>query len=71
VYSGEIDLIIIPAVAFSTVCTRLGHGKGYYDCFIERVTKSRNEQGKAKPFLVGVALDEQIVEDIPVEAHDV
>eukprot|EP01036_Dinobryon_divergens_P029298 gene29297-38371_t len=70
-YNGSIDLVLVPGVAFDEHCGRLGHGKGYYDCFIERVFKSNAQLGKPCPVLVGIALDEQILsETLPMDAHD-
>jgi hypothetical protein len=41
------------------------------DCFIERLFNSNVQQGKPRPVLVGIALDEQILtETLPMEAHD-
>lgn len=87
-YYGNIDCVIVPGAAFDSSCGRLGHGKGYYDCFIRRTLYSRGlsedngltpgsdavvprlpEVGK-RPVLIGLALDEQILEHIPMEDHD-
>lgn len=65
--SGGLDLVIAPGVAFTKSGARLGHGKGYYDGFFRKV-----EAGQDRPvFKVGLALKEQIVEDVPLHEHDV
>jgi len=56
-----LDLILVPGVAFDLTGRRLGRGKGFYDRLLETwhgVT-------------CGVAYDEQIVGEVPVESHDV
>jgi len=58
--------MIVPGVAFTKDGKRLGHGKGFYDIYIEEICK----QG-AKPFLCGVCLPCQVVEEIPTDEHDV
>ncbi|PGG99179.1 5-formyltetrahydrofolate cyclo-ligase [Helicocarpus griseus UAMH5409] len=71
-----LDLIVVPGVAFDEQLRRLGHGKGYYDHYINRLTNKRNVEGNAtmqKPYLVALALGEQLLppnEKIPVAGHD-
>jgi 5-formyltetrahydrofolate cyclo-ligase len=57
----EIDVVVVPAVAFDTKGHRLGYGKGYYDRFLK----------KTDALKVGVAYDFQIVDRLPYEPHDV
>lgn len=59
--SDLLDLIIVPGVAFNESGWRLGRGKGYYD----RLLKAW--RGRT----CGVCYDEQMVEHIPVEPHDI
>ena len=65
--AGDLDLLIVPGLAFDAKGGRLGQGKGYYDRFIARM---RN--GSSKPLLVAVGLEPQFVHDvdIPVTEHD-
>eukprot|EP00546_Thalassionema_frauenfeldii_P004004 CAMPEP_0178922956 /NCGR_PEP_ID=MMETSP0786-20121207/16450_1 /TAXON_ID=186022 /ORGANISM="Thalassionema frauenfeldii, Strain CCMP 1798" /LENGTH=124 /DNA_ID=CAMNT_0020597395 /DNA_START=274 /DNA_END=644 /DNA_ORIENTATION=- len=52
---GEIDLIIVPGLAFDAKGGRLGQGKGYYDRFLSKMRKDH-----AVPRLVGVGLEPQL-----------
>lgn len=57
----ELDIILVPGIAFDQHGHRLGHGRGFYD----RTLKKTNA------FKVGLAFSEQIVDKIPNEEHDV
>ncbi len=58
----NIDLIIVPGVAFDHSCNRMGRGRGFYD----RLLKSTPHAVK-----VGVAFSFQILDSIPTEPFDV
>ena len=58
---NRLDLILVPGVAFDVHGRRLGRGKGFYDQLLVSVRGTT----------CGVAFDEQIVESVPVEPHDV
>ncbi len=59
----ESDLVIIPGAAFDAEGNRLGYGAGYYDKMLARLTK--------RVPLIALAYEEQIVDSIPSEPHDV
>ncbi|RLV93151.1 5-formyltetrahydrofolate cyclo-ligase [Spathaspora sp. JA1] len=63
---GNLDMIIVPGVAFTKNKQRMGHGAGFYDEFLNYYYHKHNR----KPYLIGVALQEQLVENIPTEDHD-
>jgi len=56
----DIDLIIVPGVAFDEKGNRLGHGKGYYDRLLK----------KTNALTIGLAFEFQIVDNIPTNKHD-
>ncbi|MBD5195791.1 MAG: 5-formyltetrahydrofolate cyclo-ligase [Bacteroidales bacterium] len=57
----EIELIVVPGVAYDEYGNRLGRGKGFYDRLLSSSSATK----------VGVGFDFQIVESIPSEPHDV
>jgi 5-formyltetrahydrofolate cyclo-ligase len=57
-----VDLWVIPGVVFDLSGNRIGYGKGFYDRLL-----SSSAQG----IFTGIAFDLQLVDTIPVEAHDV
>lgn len=64
VESGGLDLIIVPGVAFSLTGDRMGHGKGYYDTYIDKISKI------SSPYLIGLGFDVQICDNIPLSDND-
>ena len=59
----EIDLIIVPGVAFDRRGGRTGHGKGYYDKLLEHARPDTP--------LVALAFECQMFDEIPMQEHDV
>jgi 5,10-methenyltetrahydrofolate synthetase len=66
-FDNVLDIIFIPGLAFDKFGHRLGRGKGYYDRALARIKSA----GTSPPLFIGLAMDEQIVPNIPVEEHDV
>lgn len=62
VFHGELDLIVVPGLAFDSENYRLGYGGGYYDNFL------MNQPNAIK---VGVFYPFQEVQSVPKEDHDV
>ncbi len=57
----QIDLVIVPGLAFDLHGHRLGYGTGFYDRFLKQTKATR----------VGVAFDVLTIDILPVTKHDV
>lgn len=57
-----LDMIVVPLVAFDRTGTRLGYGGGCYDRYLPMLSPVCQ--------IVGIAFDEQRVDHIPTDAHD-
>lgn len=60
--AAELDMIIVPLVAFDRTGARLGYGGGCYDRYLPTVAP--------ECLIVGIAFDEQRVDHVPTDAHD-
>lgn len=60
---AELDLVMVPGVAFDRRGGRLGHGKGYYDRLLPRI--------RCDAPLIAVAFECQLFPEIPMLEHDV
>ncbi len=64
---SDVDLVIIPGAGFDLKGNRLGYGGGYYDKLL-----SLSPGPQSPPhLLVALAFEEQIVDEIPSEPHDI
>lgn len=59
----DLDLVMVPGVAFDRRGGRMGHGKGYYDKLLEHA--------RADTPLVALAFECQVFPEVPMQAHDV
>ncbi len=57
----QIDVILVPGVAFDKKGARIGFGKGCYDAFLKKCNAAK----------IGVCYDFQICDKIPAEEHDI
>ncbi len=59
----DIDLIIAPGVVFDRRGGRIGYGRGYYDKLLRGF--------KNRILIIGIAYDEQVIDVVPMEEHDI
>ena len=62
VSAATLDMIVVPLVAFDHTGARLGYGGGCYDRYLPTVSASCH--------IIGIAFDEQCVDRVPTDAHD-
>lgn len=58
----DLDIVIVPAVAYDLNCYRLGYGGGFYDRFLENL--------RPDTITIGIAFDLQIFDSVPKDPHD-
>jgi 5-formyltetrahydrofolate cyclo-ligase len=59
----DLDLVMVPGVAFDRQGGRTGHGKGYYDKLLEHARPDAP--------LIALAFESQMFPEIPCEPHDI
>lgn len=57
-----LDMIVVPLVAFDQTGARLGYGGGCYDRYLPMLSPACQ--------IIGIAFDEQRVDHVPTDAHD-
>ena len=57
-----LDMIVVPLVAFDRTGARLGYGGGCYDRYLPMLSPACQ--------IIGIAFDEQCVDHVPTDAHD-
>lgn len=57
-----LDMVVVPLVAFDRTGARLGYGGGCYDRYLPTLSPACQ--------IIGIAFDEQRVDHVPTDAHD-
>lgn len=57
----EFDVIVLPGSVFTPDGARLGYGGGFYDAYLRRAARAAR---------IALAYELQLVEELPLEAHD-
>lgn len=59
----DIDLVVVPGIAFDRNNNRVGRGKGYYDNFLRRFSKNRPN--------IGLGFKFQLLDKVPATKRDI
>mmetsp|Transcript_16071 Transcript_16071/g.32153 ORF Transcript_16071/g.32153 Transcript_16071/m.32153 type:complete len:259 (-) Transcript_16071:185-961(-) len=68
--NSDLDLFVVPGLAFDKQNGRMGQGAGFYDTYLSQAL-ARSQARKEKLSLVGVTLDELMIESVPRDEHDI
>lgn len=60
--AAELDMVVVPLVAFDRTGARLGYGGGCYDRYLPMLSPACQ--------ITGIAFDEQRVDHVPTDTHD-
>ena len=60
----QVELVLVPGLAFDSSGGRVGHGKGYYDRMLEQARAGT-------PFTVALAFEFQVLDHVPMDPTDV
>ena len=72
---SDLDMVLVPGLAFDSELRRLGQGAGFYDRWLSRAMELRKLPssfgGAMEPIkLVGVTLDDLMVPRVPTDKYD-
>lgn len=59
---GDVDVVLVPGLAFDVRGHRLGYGQGYYDRLLPSLSRARR---------IGLAFELSLLAEVPSAAHDV
>ncbi|OWA34394.1 5-formyltetrahydrofolate cyclo-ligase [Saccharibacillus sp. O16] len=62
---ADLDVVLVPGLAFDWKGGRIGYGGGFYDRLSERL-----EASGAAPLHWALAYEEQVIDEVPMEPHD-
>jgi 5-formyltetrahydrofolate cyclo-ligase len=60
---NQVDVVIVPGLAFTAAGDRLGQGGGWYDRFLSRI--------RVDCTMIGVGFQPQLIDAVPTEPHDI
>ena len=58
------DILLVPLVGYDSNLNRLGYGGGFYDRYLEKISKIK------KIFKIGLGFSYQEIKKIPINKHD-
>jgi len=69
--TSGLDLFVVPGLAFDRKNGRLGQGAGFYDRYLAKAMELKQGPDGGKLPLVGVTLDELMIDEVPRDDNDI